>query len=87
MRRLPTIRKEAAMDKPDQQRGLVILSALINYTDWLDREGLLPLSERQRGELVKRFLDAHQEGNNYFMQAEQIADALAVPFQTGESHG
>lgn len=66
------------------QRGMVILSALINFVDWLDSEEILQLPEQERGELVKRFLDAHQTGENYFMQAEQIAEALGVPFE-GES--
>lgn len=64
----------------DGQRGLVIMSALINFVDWLDAEGVVTTTERGRGELVKRFLDAHQEGENYFMQAEQIANILGVPF-------
>lgn len=66
----------------DQHRGLVIMSVLINFVDWLDRKQLLPrLSETERGKLVLKFLDAHSKGENYFMQAEQIAEILGEPFQ------
>lgn len=71
---------ENAPDDIDHlQRGLVVMSALINFIDWLDREQYLD-SRQERGEIVKEFLDAHQDGQNYFMQAEQIADALGIPF-------
>ena len=65
----------------DQQRGLVIISALINFADWLNAEGLLDATEYDRGQLVLRFLAAHSAGENYFMQADQIAEMLGKPFQ------
>lgn len=65
----------------DEQRGLTLISALINFVDWLDREGLLKsLSDRERARLVLKFFDAHQPGENYFMQAEQIMELLGEPF-------
>jgi chemotaxis signal transduction protein len=64
------------------QRGLVILSALINFVDWLDREDVIDIDdERERARLVIKFLNAHVEGENYCMQAAQIAEILGVPFQ------
>lgn len=74
------------MPEPDldtvQQRGLMLISALINFVDWLDRERLLRprLSDKERAKLVLKFFDAHQKGENYFLQAEQIVEIL------GESH-
>lgn len=72
----------------NRQRGLVIISALINFVDWLDCEDLLPeMSEYERGQLVVKFLKAHAEGENYFMQAEQIAGLLSQPFtKEGSDH-
>jgi hypothetical protein len=64
-----------------RQRGLVIISALINFIDWLDAENVVQLPEKQRAELVLQFLRAHNDGENYFMQAEQIAEILGQPFQ------
>lgn len=70
----------------DKQRGLTLISALINFVDWLDREGLLKsLSDRERARLVLQFFDAHQPGEHYFMQAEQIMEILGEPFAK-ESH-
>lgn len=69
------------------QRGLVIISVLLNFADWLDAQGVLVTNVSKsraaqlRGELVKDFLAAHSEGENYFMQAEQIAERLAIPFE------
>lgn len=67
------------MAEADTQRGLVIFSALINFVDWLDLESegkILGRSEKDRCQLVLRFLAAHQEGQNYVMQPEQIAARL-----------
>lgn len=76
-----SLRAEIERLQSTRQRGLVIISVLINFIDWLNSEGVVQLSERKRGELVKQFLDAHQEGENYFLQAEQVAEILGVPFQ------
>lgn len=66
----------------NEQRGLMLISALINFADWLHAEGLLITSgERKRAQLVLKFFDAHSEGGNYFMQAEQIAEILGQPFK------
>lgn len=66
-----------------QQRGLVIISALLNYVDWLDSQGkMIPgISKHDRGQLVLQFLASHSEGQNYFMQADDIAKRLGEPFQ------
>lgn len=65
-----------------EQRGLTLISALINFADWLHAEGLLTVNdERERAQLVLKFFDAHSEGENYFMQAEQIMEILGKPFQ------
>lgn len=75
----------------DEKRGLVILSALINFVDWLNAQGVLvtnvsePEAERLRGQLVLEFLKAHAESENYFMQADQIAEMLGAPFQEQEA--
>lgn len=70
----------------DQLRGLTLISALINFVDWLDRGGLLKsLPERERARLVLQFFDAHQHGENYFLQAEQIMEILGEPFVREES--
>lgn len=62
-------------------RGLMLISALINFVDWLDGEGLLKrLPDRERARLVLKFFDAHQPGENYFLQATQIAEILGEPF-------
>lgn len=64
-------------------RGLVIISALLNFTDWMNKESKLSLmhySKKERGKLVREFLEAHSEGKNYFMCAEDIAKRLGVPF-------
>lgn len=70
-----------------RQRGLVIISALINFIDWLDREGKLTVPEAERGKLVMAFLSAHQDGTNYFMQAEQIAERLGAPLEDEAGRG
>ncbi len=65
-----------------EQSGLMLISALINFVDWLDTQGVLvsnqpePRASRLRAKLVKDFLAAHSEGENYLMQAEQIAEIL-----------
>lgn len=64
-----------------QQRGLTLISALINFADWLESQGELTATEHDRGQLVLKFLDAHSKGENYFMQAEQIMEILGKPFQ------
>lgn len=74
-----------------EQRGLMIISALINFADWLDAQDLLVeqvsghANERPRAQLILDFLKAHSEGENYFMQAEQIAEILGAPFQGQET--
>lgn len=66
----------------EQQRGLTLISALINFIDWLDREGLIDVpDEKKRAQLVTQFFDAHTKGEHYFLQAEQIMEILGVPFQ------
>lgn len=68
-----------------RQRGLTLISALINFVDWLYSDGLLSVEdERERAQLVLRFFDAHSRGENYFMQAEQIMEILSKPFQEEE---
>lgn len=65
----------------DEQRGLTLISALINFVDWLHSKDLLAIEdERDRARLVLKFFDAHSEGENYFMQAEQIMEILGQPF-------
>lgn len=66
----------------NKKRGLVIMSALINFVDWLHSEGLLPIDdEHERAQLILKFLAAHSAGENYFMKAEQIAEILSIPFE------
>lgn len=65
-----------------EQRGLTLISALINFVDWLDREGLIDVpDETKRARLVTQFFDAHAKGENYFLQAEQIMEIIGAPFQ------
>lgn len=67
--------------RTSEQCGLMLISALINFADWLDSEGLLTeLPEIERAQLVLKFFDAHQKGENYFMQAKQIMEILGQPF-------
>ena len=69
-------------EQNSEQRGLTLISALINFADWLHAEGLLITSgERKRARLVLKFFDAHSEGESYFLQAEQIMEILGKPFQ------
>lgn len=69
-------------EQQSQQRGLTLISALINFVDWLDSEGLLkPMPEQECAQLVLKFFDAHSRGQNYFMQAEQIMEILGAPFE------
>ena len=70
------------MSDTTAQRGLVVMSALINFVDWLDAEGVLVTNVEPRTKLVLEFLDAHSEGETYFMQAEQVAEILGIPFQS-----
>jgi len=65
------------------KRGMVIMSALINFVDWLSATELYPftIEEKDKGMLVREFLASHSEGKNYFMQAEDIASRLEVPFK------
>lgn len=53
-----------------QQQGLVIISVLLNFGDWLDG---------QCG--FHDFLRGHSEGQNYFLQADDIAERLGVSFE------
>lgn len=82
---MPTEQQTEA--RQDQQRGLAIMSALINFVDWLHAQGVLvtnvpePKAAQLRGQLVLGFLNAHSEGENYFMQAEHIAERLGEPFR------
>lgn len=68
------------MKADNTQRGLVIISALLNFVDWLHTPGIPIGNKRKRGELVKQFLASHSEGKNYFIQADDIAERLGVPF-------
>lgn len=71
---------------PTEQRGLTLISALINFVDWLNREGLLrSLPDQERARLVLKFFDAHTKGENYFLQAERIMEILGEPFATSIS--
>lgn len=72
-------------EQSNEQRGLTLISALINFVDWLDAQGELCVSEHDRGQLVLQFLAAHSKGENYFMQAEQIMEILGQPFQKQEA--
>lgn len=72
--------------KQQEQRGLTLISALVNFADWLHAEGLLSVNdERERAQLVLKFFDAHSRGENYFMQADQIMEILGQPFQEQEA--
>lgn len=74
-------------EQQSQQRGLTLISALVNFADWLDSEGLLKsLPEQERARLVLKFFDVHTRGGNYFMQAEQIMEVLGTPFQGEVDH-
>lgn len=65
-----------------EQRGLVVMSALLNFVDWLDNsKGVIHLPEKERGALIVEFLESHSEGENYFKQAEEIAERLSGPFK------
>lgn len=65
-----------------EERGLVILSCLLNFIDWLDinEQTSIPFTKERRGELVLEFLTTHSKGTNYYLQAEDIAARLGVPF-------
>jgi hypothetical protein len=64
-----------------EQRGLVIISVLMNFVDWLDKENVIALSPKDRAGLVKLFLETHSGEKNYFLCAEDIAERLGVPFK------
>lgn len=67
-----------------EQQGLMLISALINFTDWMASEKhplVAGLSDMDRAMLVKDFFACHAEGESYFMQAEQIAKILGGPFK------
>ena len=68
----------------NQQRGLVIISALLNFIDWLEAQDMLtvsPLAGQERAELVKLFLHLHSDKMGYFKQADEIAGRLGAPFE------
>lgn len=64
-----------------RERGLVIISALLNFIDYLNSQGLMVLPEEDRGETVLQFLGAHSDDQNYFMCAERIAEQLGIPLK------
>jgi hypothetical protein len=74
------------MADTDTQRGLVIMSALLNFIDWLGTQGVLVTNvpeveaEQLRGKLVLEFLKSHSESDGYFKQADDIAKRLGEPF-------
>lgn len=72
---------------PEEQNGLVIISALINFVDWMADEHILLANRHQRGEMVKRFLTSHSTDINYIKQADDIAKRLGVPFQSEKKKG
>lgn len=63
-----------------EQRGLVVMSALVNFVDWCDKPICL-LSKKERGKMVLDFLSQHSKEKNHFLQAESIAKRLAIPFK------
>ena len=63
------------------QRGLAIISALLNFTDYLESRRIITHNEQRRGELVREFLEAHSKEHNYFRCADDIAQQLGVPFE------
>lgn len=65
-----------------RERGLVIMSALINFMDYLESQGILTdLSPKTKGKIIKEFLESHSSKRNYFLQAEDIAERLSIPFK------
>lgn len=78
---------EAQPADTQRERGLVIMSALLNFVDYLNAENIISQTETDRGQLVLRFLESHSNGENYFMCAEEIAERLCQPFQNSGSEG
>lgn len=67
------------MTNEDQLRGLVIISALLNFVDWLNSQDYLTIyGEAERGKLVVSFLESHSKDKNYFLQASDIAKRLKI---------
>lgn len=67
------------MDDTDAERGLVIMSALLNFVDYLNSQQLLIIPEKTRGKLVIEFLEDHSDKRHCFRQATDIAARLGVP--------
>ena len=65
----------------DAERGLVILSALVNFIDWMDGQDVtrMPFTKQKRGEIVLEFLKDNSDGRHCFKQATDIAARLGVP--------
>lgn len=65
-----------------EERGLVILSCLLNFIDWMDEhdQTRIPFTKEARGQFVLKFLSSHSNGKNYYLQANDIAARLGIPF-------
>lgn len=65
----------------DTERGLVIISALINFIDYLDEKNQtrIPFTKQKRGDIVLDFLQDHSDKRHCFKQASDIAARLGVP--------
>lgn len=64
-----------------QNSGLIIISALLNFADYLRDQHLLMVSEQGGGKLVMKFLDGHSHEKTYLKKGEDIAKRLGVPFE------
>jgi hypothetical protein len=64
-----------------EHRGLVIMSALVNFIDWLyDETDVIRSTESDGGQLVRQFLESHSDKRNYFVCADEITERLGEPF-------
>lgn len=72
------------MPTENEQRGLVIISVLINFVDYLEKRRIITHNETRRSELVREFLASHSNEKNYFMSADEIAKKLGVPFENAD---
>ena len=75
------VQEKSIIVNTNQERGLVIISALLNFVDYLEKRSIITHNEQRRGELIREFLESHSPENNYFMCAEDIAKRLGVPFE------
>ncbi len=69
------------IDWRTQNSGLVIISAMLNFADYLRDKRLLIVSEKGAGKLVKEFLEGHSSEKTYLKRGEDIAKRLGVPFE------